>query len=474
MLHSPQRLKGMMDVSPEVVTFRHDVGETLQRFLARYGYREVEVPILEETELLLRKSGGELASKMYTFTDPGGHRVSLRPEFTSSIVRSYLEATPRDGHPVRLAYMGPVFRYELEGSAGQRQFTQVGAEIIGSDSAWADAELLAMAGRGISELGLRDWTLVVGDLGFIGLLLESMNLSDRGRMFILESLTELGQREDGIEKVKARAVGLGLITEGVNDRMPQTELPNEAGIAILERSLQPSSTSAIGVRTPQEIRERFSRKQLLSQNSGQLENAIELVARIAQIHGKPEEALALVRNLIDSKPALESLDKLEMTLKALAQYGLDTECVLDFGLGRGIAYYTGIVFEITHPSLSDVSLGGGGRYDGLVQALGGRNNTPAMGFAWTLDHVLELLLSENTGKNQRQVSDIVLIRSAGGIDFGKVVAEAERLRNQGTLVEVDLSGSNLEQALKYGRARGIRKVLTVDSDGKVTAADGPE
>ena len=299
-------------------------------------------------------------------------------------------------------------------------------------------------------------------------------MSDRGRMFILASLTELGQREDGVEKVKARAVGLGLMADGADEGMAQTELPNEAGIAILERSLQSSSASTIGVRTPQEIRERFSRKQLLSQNSGQLENAIELVARIAKIRGKPEEALGLVRNLIDSKPALESLDKLEMTLKALAQYGLSTECILDFGLGRGIAYYTGIVFEITHPSLSDISLGGGGRYDGLVQALGGTNSTPAMGFAWTLDHVIELLLSEKTDKNQRQVSDIVLIRPADGIDFGKVVAEAERLRSQGTLAEVDLSGSSLEQALKYGRARGIRKVLTVDSDGKVAADDVPE
>ena len=89
-------------------------------------------------------------------------------------------------------------------------------------------------------------------------------------------------------------------------------------------------------------------------------------------------------------------------------------------------------------------------------------------------NVMELLLSEKIGKTQRQISDIVLIRSANGIDFGKVVAEAELLRNQGTLVEVDLSGSNLEQALEYGRARGIRKVLTVDSDGKVTAADVSE
>ena len=474
MLHSPQRLKGMMDVSPEVVAFRRGVGETLQRFLAKYGYRQIEVPILEETELLLRKSGGELASKMYTFTDPGGHRVSLRPEFPSSVVRAYLETMPHAGQPVRLSYMGPVFRYELEESVGQRQFTQIGAEIIGSDSAWADTELLAMAGRGISELGIHDWTLVVGDLGFIGLLLESMNLSDRARMFILASLTELGQRKDSIEKVKACAAGLGLIEDGAHGRMAETELPNEAGVAILERYLQTNSTSTIGVRTPQEIRERFLRKQLLSQNSGQLEDAIELVAQIAQTRGKPQEALGLVRNLIDSKPALERLDKLEMTLQSLTQYGLNTECILDFGLGRGIAYYTGIVFEIIHPSLGDVSLGGGGRYDGLIQALGGTNSTPAMGFAWTLDHVIELLLNEKSGKSQRQISDIVLVRPTDGSDFGKVVAEAERLRDQGTLVELDLSGSSLEQSLKYGRARGICKIVSVDSDGKVTTADVPE
>src|SRR3972149_5386011 len=111
----PRRLQGMEDRGPEATQVMAWTGDALVNFMARYGYRRVDTPLLEETELLLRKSGGELASKMYTFTDPGGHRVSLRPEFTSSVVRAYLQGMNRGGPlPVRWSYLGPVFRYEPE------------------------------------------------------------------------------------------------------------------------------------------------------------------------------------------------------------------------------------------------------------------------------------------------------------------------------------------------------------------------
>ena len=90
-MQTPRRLKGMEDRGPESTGVLAWAGDVLRSFLVRYGYRRVDTPLLEDTDLLLRKSGGELASKMYTFTDPGGHRVSLRPEFTSSIVRAYLQ-----------------------------------------------------------------------------------------------------------------------------------------------------------------------------------------------------------------------------------------------------------------------------------------------------------------------------------------------------------------------------------------------
>lgn len=116
MLQSPKRLTGMQDASPETVAVRDGVGGALCAYLSRYGYQPVDTPILEQTELLLRKSGGELASRMYTFTDPGGHRVSLRPEFTSSVVRAYLEGLQQGPFPLRCSYLGPVFRYQGEGS----------------------------------------------------------------------------------------------------------------------------------------------------------------------------------------------------------------------------------------------------------------------------------------------------------------------------------------------------------------------
>ena len=109
------------------------IRDRLQTFLNRRGYEVIDVPTLEATELFLRKSGGELAAKMYTFNDPAGRKVSLRPEFTSSVVRAFIAKKFSSILPLRLQYSGPVFRYEgSEISEPSRtvEFDQLGAELF--------------------------------------------------------------------------------------------------------------------------------------------------------------------------------------------------------------------------------------------------------------------------------------------------------------------------------------------------------
>ena len=465
-MQPPRRLRGMEDRGPEATQAIVRAGDSVCDFLARYGYRRVDSPVLEETELLLRKSGGELASKMYTFTDPGGHRISLRPEFTSSVVRAYLQEGNGGTLPVRWSYVGPVFRYELEEDAEYRQFTQAGAEIIGAAGPWADAEVLAMACKGLSHLGMTGHRLAVGHLGIIVTLLESMELSERARLFLMSSIGSLSRGVDGVNQVRQGAKGLGLIPKKGVEEVAQNDASPEDVLALLEQYAQTTVPSAIGVRTPQEIRERLLRKQWYAHDPQRFDDALKLLTRVVQVRGEPDAVLGEIRQIVDSPQTRIELDRLEETLKALAHYQIGVPVSLDFGLARGIAYYTGVVFDIHHPAVDSASLGGGGRYDGLVQALGGSQHRPAMGFAWSLERVVSVIAAE-AGQVPGPRPDLVLVRPEGASAMVAALRESERLRAEGKMVELEVNTRSLKECLLHAQKRGFESILTVDADGKV-------
>ena len=110
-------LPGMRDIGVADFSQVRKVFDALQSHLSGSSFSLVDTPLLEETELFVRKSGGQITGRLYTFTDPGGHSVSLRPEFTSSIIRAFIEQQEDQKLPVRWQYGGPVFRY----GAGERR-----------------------------------------------------------------------------------------------------------------------------------------------------------------------------------------------------------------------------------------------------------------------------------------------------------------------------------------------------------------
>ena len=466
----PRRLNGMEDDGPQATQTIAWAADALCSIMSSYGYRRVDTPLMEETDLLLRKSGGELAGKMYTFTDPGGHRVSLRPEFTSSIVRAYLQGMNGGGPlPVRWSYLGPVFRYEPEVTE-HRQFTQVGAELIGASGPWADAEVMAIAVIGLSRLGITGHRLVVGHLGYVAALLDSLDLSDRARLFLLANVGILSQGAAGVHQVRQRAEDLGLLTGQSTPAGAENAVTSEAALALLEQYVQASESSIIGVRTPQEIRDRFLRKSRqvgIAQDNGSFETALNSLAKLVRTRGDAKDVLRKARQMSDSSQAKAELDRLAETLKQLALYDTGVPVSVDFGLARGIAYYTGVVFEVQHPASGGVSLGGGGRYDGLIQALGGAEPAPAMGFAWNLERVLFATGENPTMHIPPQTQHEALLVRGGSVSAAPAaVAEAQRLRAQGKVVQLELDGRSLKECILLAQSQGMPYVLTVDADGK--------
>jgi len=388
-----RRLPGMRDEPSEELGRRTSLQKNLREHLSSHAYQAIDTPLLEPTELFLRKSGGELATRMYTFTDPGGNRVSLRPEFTSSVIRYYLERANGEPLPLRIQYSGPVFRHDE--SSGFKQFHQTGAEIIGAATPESDGEVLALAQDGLSLAGSPSYTCVVGHVGVLLLMLEEIGLSHRAQVFLIASLPRLKQSPGESQKVLERAHSLGLMKSGGNARRANQlvdDMKEEEALGLLQDLFHNSLSGIQGSRSMEEILTRFMQKLKRGDDPKKIEQGISLFLRLASIKGEEEKALPQIRSTLqDYGISPRALMPLEDVLASFHQRCPSTALTVDIGLVRGITYYTGMVFEILAPGPNGpITLCGGGRYDGLVKALGGEDDVPALGFAYTLESILEL------------------------------------------------------------------------------------
>ncbi|MCW8871551.1 MAG: histidine--tRNA ligase [Xanthomonadales bacterium] len=161
-------IRGMHDLLPEDMHLWHRFEQTIRDVFSAYGFNEIRVPVVEKTELFARAIGDAtdvVEKEMYSFVDRNGDSLSLRPEGTAGVVRAVLQNGLLYGAPLRLWYMGPMFRRERPQKGRTRQFHQVGAEVFGAVGPDAEAELLAMAQRVWRRLGLDELRLEINSLG---------------------------------------------------------------------------------------------------------------------------------------------------------------------------------------------------------------------------------------------------------------------------------------------------------------------
>ncbi len=462
----------MSDISHESWQRLRASQDYLRKFFSLHGYQMAETPVLEPTELFLRKSGGELATRMYTFIDPGGNQVSLRPEYTASILRRVLEEDTTNRMPIRVQYAGPVFRYEAD-SHLSRQFTQVGAELMGSYDPRADAEVLSLSCMALSGMGLGGHHLAVGDIGVLHKLLESVGLSERAILFILSNIADLKGGHDGMDRALERAKQIRLVS--VEPRQSYLGasiegMEEEQARGLLHGLLQWASMGSLGQREPSEVVERMLRKFRGGDDLVKLQRGLEIAQQLSGLRGDPDFCIKEAGELITSHDLDAAvLNRITEVMELLDVSGLhDTIAVLDFGLVRDLAYYNGIIFELSHPAM-ETTLGGGGRYDGLARALGSHSNMPALGFAYALEPLLDTL--ERAGKSEQKgdnASDYVLVLSSDTGTYAEACRLAREMRHRGTPVEVDVCGMGVEQGVSYARAKGMTEVIIVGSDGTST------
>ena len=226
----------------------------------------------------------------------------------------------------------------------------------------------------------------------------------------------------------------------------------------------------MGQREPSEVVDRLFRKLRVTDDSARLQRGLEIASRLAMVKGEPESCLGEVNGLIKSWGLSTSvLDGLNEVIELLDVERLrGASIVLDFGLVRGIAYYTGLTFEIRHPSTGN-SLVGGGRYDGLAKALSSSVDIPALGFAYSLEHVLDAIGAAGKARDGHVVGpQSVLILAPSGESYKEALRVANNMREDGTPVEMEVCGMSVEESLSYARAKGIREVIAVDGQGRST------
>jgi histidyl-tRNA synthetase len=444
-----------------------------RELFARRGYSRIETPLLEESELFLRKSGGELASRLYSFTEPGGHPVALRPEYTAPALRFVIENNAFSALPLRVQYCGPVFRHmpPTQGAAASpAQFTQLGAEIIGAPAPMADGEVISLAWGGLSALGVRSPRVVIGHVGLIWDLLKPYGLSERARLFLINSVGILRDGRTGAEAIRAKAVELGLIPGDGGRPARSAGFNDEESLTLVESVLgetlgEPVARSA-GTRTASEIVSRLARKLTIADDPQKFGAALDLVTEIAIINGAVEKALASGRKTAARFSRDGSVfGQVEEIVTAAADEGVPPEAVaVDFGLARGIAYYTGMVFDLfAGAGTAERPLGGGGRYDGLTRALGADRDAPALGFAYNLDAVAAAMPGRT-----RMPAQVLLVVPAEKSAARAASTYAARLRERGETAILEVQRRSRAERARFARAAGVRKVITVSASGRIS------
>ena len=384
-----ERPPGLNDRLPAEARALRLCQERLQRAMASFGYREVDTPVLEYVDLFLAKAGPAPGVRLYTL-EQGGRRLCLRPEFTAPIGRLFVEHLQGSPQPVRLQFAGPVFRLETPQRGRSRQFTLVGAELLGAEGPSADAEVLALACTALEEAGVRQYRVDVGHVGLVQALLQGVGLSPRGQQFVLRHMESLRKAHLGRSHVERLLDAL----YPQEAKSAPSEIPDALANGTLKDALARTLISQggfLGSRAPEEVAARLVEKRRVSRERDRIRQALDLVETLGHLAGPAPEALPRLRErLQDREGALRALADLQATLKLLHAYGIPQDRVhLDLGMGRGIRYYTGLVFEVHAPGppRADSQLCGGGRYDDLLRELGSRQAVPAAGFAFGLERV---------------------------------------------------------------------------------------
>jgi histidyl-tRNA synthetase len=402
-------LPGFRDFYPEQFAERAHIMNVWRDVARRFAFLEYDGPPLEPLELYTRKSGEEIVGQLYNFVDKGGREITLRPEMTPTLARMAAAKANALRKPIRWFSVPQLFRYERQQRGRLREHFQLNVDIIGEADVTADAELLAVA----LEI-MRGCGLSASDV--------RARISDRRLLRAL--LAELGVSDEQAPAVFA-------VVDKV-DRQP--------------RDISREKLEAIGM------------------NSTAVERLFALMGEVTLD--------AIERDFGGSAGVGRLVTELRRYFGYLESLGVLDWVTIDLKIVRGLAYYTGIVFELFDANAELRAICGGGRYDTLLQSLGGVD-LPALGFGMG-DVVLAELLRDRGLLPSKTPGPRVWGASEAAAMERDVRRAATVLRSNGVSVEYALREQALMKQVKAAKAAGAAWVLTLHDDKRYTwSPDAP-
>jgi len=391
--------RGVADILPEEQPYWEWLRQTATRVAGSYGYRRIDVPTFEDAAIWLREeaAGTDVAEKeVYLFEDRGGDKLALRPEFTASVCRAYIQhGMGSRPQPVRLFYMGPVFRYDRPQAGRYRQHHQFGVEAIGDESPSVDAEVIDLLRTFYDALGLRDYSLHLNSIG------------------------DAKCRPAYIEKLRAYyADKLHHLCGDCRRRYDVNPL------RLLDCKNEPCQPFKAGA-----------------------PRITDSLCEDCAAH------FAAVRSYLDD---------------------LGVAYETDPYLVRGLDYYTRTAFEFM-PAVEGAqsTIGAGGRYDGLIEQLGGQA-TPGIGFGTGMERVILNLKRQGLAPGEQHRPDVFIAVAAPQAQ-GRALRLAHDLRAQGAEVVAGAAGRSLKSQMRLADALRARKALILGPEelasGRLTVRD---
>jgi histidyl-tRNA synthetase len=394
------RLPGFRDFPPEDLLVRSHVFQAWRRTSLRYGFQEYDGPPLESLDLYTEKSGQEIVGQLYAFRDKGDREVTLRPEMTPSLARILGERSRAMPKPIRWFTLPQLFRYERQQRGRLREHFQWNVDIVGEAGVGADAEIVAVALDALRELGL------------------------------------------GSDDIVAR----------VSDRRLLTAILTSAGVP--EQKLP----VAFEVVDKMEREDRGRSLQRLQEECGLSESVAADLFELVEAGGLDD-----VARLHGEDPVVsEALREMEEFRETLGQLGLGHFVEVDLRIVRGLAYYTGIVFEIFDRDRRLRAICGGGRYDRLLELVGGEP-LPATGFGMGDVVLTELLKEKELLPSLEREADLYIVSITP--ELRALAHELAGIhRDAGRRVLYSLRPTSVKKQFSAASTEGARWVLILGPD----------
>jgi ATP phosphoribosyltransferase regulatory subunit len=366
--------------------------EALIASFERAGYLRVAPAILQPAGPFLDLSGEDIRKRMYLTTDAHGHELCLRPDLTIPVSREYL-ASSLVGRPQGFCYLGPVFRHPRTATDGASEFWQAGIESFGrQDTAAADAEMIALGLDAAAHFGLTEPAVRMGDVALFSALVAALELAPAWKRRLIKDFNHKLSLAQDLDRLSISAAQAPPEYQGVLTALAGSD--PKAAHALVTDLLSIAGITAVGGRSVGEIADRFLEQAALGARASLPGEMRALIEQFLAVKGDPDEAAAELRAFArDANVALDAaLDLFESRTGFLAARGIDVGRVrFSTAFGRGVDYYTGVVFELHDPhERVKGQLVAGGRYDGLLTRLGGTSPIPAVGFAVWIDRLATL------------------------------------------------------------------------------------